>query len=605
MRHGVPILALVALVATACSETSPAPTATPTEPLAPVISAAAAISVTPSVTGATVDTDKDDYAPGETVIITGAGWAAGESIHLNLTEDPVADGPHDWDVVADQSGGFSDASFSPGMQHLGVMFTLTATGAVSGTSVAIFKDALQTTTVLTLNPASTTAGTTVMATATVTIDNTSGPATGGTVSFYHGGTNCAGGAGEEIAANVAVNGSGVATTSFAATVSETIRACFSGTGGGSTGLQASNGTRALGVTTPVDVTKPVISYTLTPASPNGNNGWYVSDVTVTFTCTDEVGGSGLATNTVAGTTLTTDGASQSVTNTGTCIDNAGNTADAVTVSGINIDKTAPTISGSASPAANGNGWNNLAVTVSYSCSDATSGVASCGPNETLTSEGASQSSTGTATDNAGNSNTTTVSGINIDLTAPTVAVTGVANGGVYILGQVPTAGCSTSDALSGVATAASLSSTGGPLGFVTATCSGAVDNAGNAGSASATYQVVYDWDGFFRPIDNDVFNVAKAGSAIPAKFSLAGYQGMSIFVAGYPKSVPIACAAGASLEAVDETVTAGNSSLNYDATVDQYIYVWKTEKSWANTCRRFQVMLIDGTMHTADFKFSK
>jgi hypothetical protein len=114
-------------------------------------------------------------------------------------------------------------------------------------------------------------------------------------------------------------------------------------------------------------------------------------------------------------TLSSEGANQSAT--GSCTDRAGNTA-ATTVSGINIDLTAPSISGSTSPGANGNGWNNTPVLVSYLCTDALSGVASVDADETLSSEGANQSATGSCTDNAGNSATATVSGINIDLTAP-------------------------------------------------------------------------------------------------------------------------------------------------------------------------------------------
>jgi hypothetical protein len=50
-------------------------------------------------------------------------------------------------------------------------------------------------------------------------------------------------------------------------------------------------------------------------------------------------------------------------------------------------------------------------------------------------------------------------------------------------------------------------------------------------------------------------------------------------------------------------VTAGSSSLSYDATTDQYVYVWKTDKAWANTCRQLMVTLDDGSVHTAEFKF--
>jgi hypothetical protein len=113
---------------------------------------------------------------------------------------------------------------------------------------------------------------------------------------------------------------------------------------------------------------------------------------------------------------------------------------------------------------------------------------------------------------------------------------------------------------------------------------------------------VYDFDGFFRPIDNDGVNAAKAGRAIPVKFSLNGDQGSDIFESGYPKSIPITCNGEESEGQIEETVTAGDSSLNYDADADQYIYVWKTDESWMG-CRRLEVKLKDGTSYFADFKF--
>ena len=43
----------------------------------------------------------------------------------------------------------------------------------------------------------------------------------------------------------------------------------------------------------------------------------------------------------------------------------------------------------------------------------------------------------------------------------------------------------------------------------------------------------------------------------------------------------------------------------YDATAGQYVYVWKTDKLWAGTCRQFSVKLADGSVRSAQFKFSK
>lgn len=115
----------------------------------------------------------------------------------------------------------------------------------------------------------------------------------------------------------------------------------------------------------------------------------------------------------------------------------------------------------------------------------------------------------------------------------------------------------------------------------------------------------FTFTGFFPPVDNQpIINTVNAGRAIPIKFSLNGYQGLDIFSAGYPASVAVACGTSAE-DAIEQTVTAGGSSLSYDATTDQYTYVWKTDKVWANTCRTFVLKLSDGSYYRANFKFKK
>ncbi len=114
----------------------------------------------------------------------------------------------------------------------------------------------------------------------------------------------------------------------------------------------------------------------------------------------------------------------------------------------------------------------------------------------------------------------------------------------------------------------------------------------------------YEFSGFFAPVDAlPVLNQVKAGKAIPVKFSLGGDQGLDIFALGYPRSAQIACDATAELDGIEQTLTAGGSSLAYDAASDQYTYTWKTNKAWLKTCRQLVLRLSDGTAHLANFSF--
>lgn len=130
------------------------------------------------------------------------------------------------------------------------------------------------------------------------------------------------------------------------------------------------------------------------------------------------------------------------------------------------------------------------------------------------------------------------------------------------------------------------------------------DNTDATSSCQGVVTVFYNFRGFFQPVDNQpIFNLANAGSAIPVKFSLDGNQGLEIFPSGYPASQQIACSDGALVSTVEETITSGNSSISYDATTDQYTYVWKTNKSWKGTCRQLILKLNDNSIHVATFQF--
>jgi hypothetical protein len=134
---------------------------------------------------------------------------------------------------------------------------------------------------------------------------------------------------------------------------------------------------------------------------------------------------------------------------------------------------------------------------------------------------------------------------------------------------------------------------------VTAT---ATDAAGNTSSCSFTVTVLYNFTGFFNPVINPpTLNNVNAGRAIPLKFSLSGDKGLNIFAVGYPVSQQVACDSSAPLSELEGTVTSGGSTLTYSP--DQYHYSWKTESSWAGTCRQLIVRLNDGSDHIAAFKF--
>ena len=121
--------------------------------------------------------------------------------------------------------------------------------------------------------------------------------------------------------------------------------------------------------------------------------------------------------------------------------------------------------------------------------------------------------------------------------------------------------------------------------------------------ALASGPMLYDFNGFFAPVNNSGFvNKAKAGSAIPVKFSLGGDKGLNIFSAGYPKVQTVECDPSLPTDAVEQTQSAGVSSLSYDPVTDQYTYLWKTDKSWKG-CKQLVLVFTDGPQHSALFSF--
>jgi hypothetical protein len=164
----------------------------------------------------------------------------------------------------------------------------------------------------------------------------------------------------------------------------------------------------------IDSTAPNIAY----ASRTHDTTWTNQNVTVTWDCTDDT--SGPASGSVS-QTVSSEGTGQSAS--ASCADNAGNVSATDTQSGINIDKTAPTVT-SATPdrAANSFGWYTAPVDYTFNGTDGLSGINTCQTVTYSSPDSATATATGTCTDNAGNTSNSYLVGLQYDATPPTAAL---------------------------------------------------------------------------------------------------------------------------------------------------------------------------------------
>jgi hypothetical protein len=116
--------------------------------------------------------------------------------------------------------------------------------------------------------------------------------------------------------------------------------------------------------------------------------------------------------------------------------------------GFTPDTSPPAIAPTYSAAPTADGWYAGAVTVSFTCTDGGSGVATC-PGPVTLAEGAGRSVTVTATDLVGNASHLTVTA-NVDATPPTISGAAPASASGWYRGDV-TVAFTCADALSGVA----------------------------------------------------------------------------------------------------------------------------------------------------------
>ena len=370
---------------------------------------------------------------------------------------------------------------------------------------------------------------------------------------------------------------------------------------------AGNSASGASVSVKIDKTKPLIS-----ASTGGyvSGSWTNQDVTVSFGCADTgTVASGIDTDTITGGgTYSAETGGTTVASSGSCVDYAGNAADAASVS-VKIDKTKPLISASTGSYVPGT-WTNQDVAVAFGCADTglvQSGIEShtVGGGGTISSEsataaGTAVTNTGSCADRAGNTADAKTVNVKIDKTAPIVtcntAIFGPSLGSVTATVSDPLSGAKTAT-VSGAAT----NQNGGTVALI------GEDNAGNQTPASCAYHVVRG--GFLAPIDSPpVLNVAKWGRVVPVKFSLI-YDGV-------PVSDPNANVAlvgakvncttqGQDAVEVYEAAGAANSGSAFRYTDPHWTYNLDTGGFAINACYRLDVKYLDATAGSYLLKVTK
>ena len=135
-------------------------------------------------------------------------------------------------------------------------------------------------------------------------------------------------------------------------------------------------------TAPVtDSTPPTIGYVLNPAAPDGDNSWYKSNVTLTWTVTENESPGSLVKTGCLNQNITAD---QLETTYSCSATSSGGSAGPVSVS-IKRDGTLPTLAAGLNPSSPDGllGWYTSAPTVTWTCDDNLSGVVTCPSGSTL------------------------------------------------------------------------------------------------------------------------------------------------------------------------------------------------------------------------------
>jgi hypothetical protein len=142
-------------------------------------------------------------------------------------------------------------------------------------------------------------------------------------------------------------------------------------------------------------------------------------------------------------------------------------------------------------------------------------------------------------------------------------------------------------------------------------CTIAADAKGDstwAPAVRATQSIIAIWpfSGFFSPVWNvPNANRMTAGRYVRIPFSVGGNVDFTgaVVPSGTASTQAVTCEPNVyhHVDVLGEPV--GTAGVTYDPTTKRYTLTWKTDASWAGSCRVVTVTLNDGTTHTLRFAF--
>jgi len=259
-----------------------------------------------------------------------------------------------------------------------------------------------------------------------------------------------------------------------------------------------------------------------------------------------------------------------------------------------------------------NTWTNQTVTLKYICLHSESGSASCPVDQVFSEEGITQETDATASDLAGNSASVSFGSIKIDKTPP-VFLIGVFPNPVLLNGNASLEK-NAADQLSGIMpgslacfsyNTATVDTT--TVGTKSVTCF-VYDYARNITTATAEYQVIYDFDGFYNPIVGCTNNACngfalsqiRGGSTVPFKFQLRDANGAIVRAASAPLWLePIRFNSPPAFWDPSRYVqNVTNLPYEWKKSQNLYTYEWSTKGLPIPTIWLAGVKLDDGTTHS-------